>query len=265
MTNGAIGNALLAGTRAMVIGVPAWGLSQQLALFAGTLLAAVAFRWGQRNLAHVASLPSALTLADRIARSRDGLLVLFLVASAVELVVFAVIGGILDRYLFPMVPAAAILLLRGPAGQPSRFGRSHALAHAAFAWLAASAVVIAANSFAYDAARWREGEDAVTMGYEARTVDAGYEWVGYHASGAATAGEGPFVLTWYYRLIPAEPPCAVVSNSPLDDDSLTLIQVNRSAYLQYLFFGPAEPLYLYGAVAEGCPPLPGSSAATQAP
>ena len=78
---------------------------------------------------------------------------------------------------------AAILLLRGPA-QASGLGRSRAFAHAAFAWLAASAFVIAANSFAYDAARWHaEGEAAVALGYEAATIDAGYEWVGYHASG----------------------------------------------------------------------------------
>jgi hypothetical protein len=233
-------------------------------LFAGTLLAAIGFRWGQQNLAQARSLPSAVTLALRIARRRDGLLVLFLLAYAVELAVFAAIGGILDRYLFPMVPAAAILLLRGPAG-PSRIGRSHALAHAAFAWLAASAVVIAANSFAYDAARWHEGEAAVTMGYDARTLDAGYEWVGYHASGTGTSGDGPFAVSWYYDLIPADPPCAVISNSPLDDDALTLIRVNPSAYLQYLFFGPAESLYLYGAVTDGCPPPPAAVVSGKAP
>jgi hypothetical protein len=41
--------------------------------------------------------------------------------------------------------------------------------------------------------------------------------------------------------------------------------VDRSAYLQFLFFGPAEPLYLYGALVDGCPPLPAVVAAATAP
>jgi len=41
--------------------------------------------------------------------------------------------------------------------------------------------------------------------------------------------------------------------------------VDRSAYLQFLFFGPAEPLYLYGALVDGCPPPPAAVAAAQAP
>ena len=89
-----------------------------------------------------------------------------------------------------MVPVAAILLLAGPPSA-SRLGRSRALSHAAFAWLAVSAFVIAANSFAYDAARYRAGEAAVAMGYDARTVDAGYDWVGYHASGAGIRAPVP--------------------------------------------------------------------------
>jgi hypothetical protein len=190
-------------------------------------------------------------------------LVLFLVAYAAELVIFAPFF-ILDRYLFSMVPVAAILLLRGPV-QPSRLGRSHAFAHAAFAWLAVSAVVIAANSFAYDVARWRAGEAAVSMGYDARTVDAGYEWVGYHASLVGDLSAPATGMIWRDDRWALHHPCAVLSNSPLDDEALTLIRVNQSAYLQYLFLGPAEPLYLYGAVTDGCPPLPGSSAATQAP
>jgi hypothetical protein len=170
----------------------------------------------------------------------------------------------LDRYLYPMVPAAAILFLRGPA-QPSRFGRSHAFAHAAFAWLVASAFIIAANSFAYDAARYREGEAAVALGYDARTVDAGYDWVGYHASGAETPGSNPYALNWYEDNWSSFRPCAVLSNSPLDGGPFKLVRVNRSAYLQFLFFGPAEPLYLYGAPADGCPPPPAAVAAATSP
>jgi len=262
--NGLVGNDLLSGTRDPVIGAGAWALSGQLALLAAILVAALAFRWGQRNLARVSSLSTAKARAIRIARSREAPLVLFLVAYAGELAVFTSMSYPLDRYLYPMVPAAAILLLRGPA-QPSRFGRSHSFAHAAFAWLAASAFVIAANSFAYDAARYREGEAAVAMGYDARTVDAGYEWVGYHASGAEKPGSGVYGLNWYDENWSSFRPCAVLSNSPLDGGAFRLIRVDRSAYLQFLFFGPAEPLYLYGALVDGCPPPPAAVAEAQAP
>lgn len=153
---------------------------------------------------------------------------------------------------------------RRPA-QPSRSGPSRAFAHAAFVWLVASAFVIAANSFAYDAARYRSGEAAVAMGYDARTVDAGYEWVGYHATGAEKSGSGAYNLVWYYEFWPSFRPCAVLSNSPLDGGVFRLIRVDRSAYLQYLFFGPAEPLYLYGALVDGCPPPPATVAAAKAP
>ena len=260
MTNGLAGDFLLSGTRDPVIGSIAWTLSGQLALFAAIVFASLALSWGRRNLAGVSSLSTAMGPAIRIGRSRDAPILIFLVAYATELVVFVSVTGMFDRYLYPMVAVAAILLLRGSAG-PSRLGRSYAFSHAAFAWLAASAFVIAANSFAYDAARYRAGEAAVAMGYDARTVDAGYEWVGYHARVVGNSGSGTYGLMWYDDTLLSDPPCAVFSNSPLDDGALRLIRVDRSAYLQYLFFGPAEPLYLYGSLAKGCPPPPPAVAA----
>jgi 4-amino-4-deoxy-L-arabinose transferase-like glycosyltransferase len=259
MPNGLVGDALLSGTREPVIGTFAWSLSEQLALFGAILVVALALRWGQRNFARVISSRSAMAAAIRIARSREAPLVLFLFAYAGELTVFTSLSYPQDRYLFPLVPAAAILLLRGPA-QPSRFGPSRAFSHAAFAWLAISAFVIAANSFAYDAARYHAGEAAVAMGYDARTVDAGYEWVGYHASGVGNSGSVTYGLTWYDDAFSSYRPCAVLSNSPLDTSALTLIRVDRSAYLNYLFFGAEEPLYLYGAEEAGCPALPAAAA-----
>ena len=175
------GSQVLAGTREPVIGDIIWGLSEQLAVIAAILAAAIALRWFQRNLVGGRSFSSATTLFTRTVRGPDGLLALFLVGYAAELVLYGFLGGLFDRYLYPMVPVAAILLLRR-APNPLGTGRSHALAHGAFAWLVASAILLTANSFAYDAARYREGEAAVAMGYSAQTVDAGYEWVGRKAS-----------------------------------------------------------------------------------
>ena len=260
MSEGLVGDALLSGTRVPVIGRLAWGLSEQVALFSAILLAALVLRWGQRNLARITSLSTAVARAIRLVRSRDGALFLFLVAYAVELAVVTAMTYPQDRYLYPMVAPAAILLLRGPA-RPIRLGRRHAFSHAALAWLAVSAFVIAANAFAYDAARWRAGEAAVGMGYDAGTVDAGYEWVGYHASGIGNSRWADYGLTWYDDALLTHRPCAVVSNSPLQPAGFTLLREDRSAYRQYLFFGPEEPLYLYGSTTSGCPTPPGTIAA----
>jgi hypothetical protein len=92
-------------------------------------------------------------------------------------------------------------------------------------------------------------------------VDAGYEWVGYHASGTERPGSGAYGLNWYDDYWPSLRVCAVLSNNPVDLSVFKLILVDRSAYLQYLFFGPAEPLYLYGIAADGCPPPPTAAAA----
>ena len=154
---------------------------------AAILAAVAALSWIQPSIARVTDRSSAWAAAKRIVRSPEGPLVLFLLGYAAELALFSLLGGLFDRYLYPMVPVAAILLLRQSAqrrsDEPFRLGRSHALSHGAFAWLVASAFIITANSFAYDAARFREGEAAVALGYDATTVDAGYEWVGIHAVG----------------------------------------------------------------------------------
>ena len=176
-------------------------------------------------------------------------------ASTAGLAAFGWIGVLLDRYLFPMVPVAAVLLLRA-AREPAQFARSRAFAQATLVWLAASAVIIAANSFAYDAARWRAGERAVAIGYDPERVDAGYEWVGDHPSTDGYPVYSMFGRNLDATLLASYKACAVVSNSPLTEASVHLILMDGGAYRQFLFFGPDEPLYLYGVTADGCPPPP---------
>ena len=254
---GSTGNSVLMGRRPSLIGSTAWGWSSEIALLAAILAAVAVLSWGQRSIAGVSSISTAKAWATRIVRSPEAPLVLFLLGYAAELAVFSLLGALFDRYLYPMVPVAAILLLRRSAQRrsagPFRLGRSHVLAFGAFAWLTASALIVAANSFAYDAARHREGEAAVALGYDATTVDAGYEWVGSHATGPEQVTSDPTKLTWWEALWPSFRPCAVLSNTPLDLPTYELIRVNPSAYRQYLFFGRARPMYLYGAHLAGCP------------
>jgi predicted NBD/HSP70 family sugar kinase len=144
MPTGVAGDVpLLSGTRDPVIGAGPWALSEQLAAFAAILVAALGLRWGRRNLANVSSLSAATDRAIQVARSREAPILLFLALYSAELVVYALIGKTFDRFLYEMVPAAAILLLRGTA-RPTNPRWSRPASHAALAWLAASAFVIAA-------------------------------------------------------------------------------------------------------------------------
>ncbi len=254
--DGITGSDVLAGTREPVFGDIIWGLSQQLAVVAAILAAAIIVRWFQRNLVSDRPLLSATSSLIQTVRGPVGLLVLFLAGYAAELVLYGSLGSLFDRYLYPMVPVAAILILRR-APNPIGTGRSHALSHGAFAWLAISAIVLTANSFAYDAARYREGEAAVAMGYSAQTVDAGYEWVGSHGIGPLNPDFDPTNENWWQDIWTSFRPCAILSSSPIAIPGYTMLRENHSAYRQYLFFGPDEPLYLYGASRlDGCPAPP---------
>ena len=132
-------------------------------------------------------------------------------------------------------------------------------------WLARSAFAIAANSIAYDAARWREGEATMANAYDPMTVDAGYEWVGYHARLVATPNAPAAGMTWAGDRWLLADACAVLSNSPLEDDALKLIRINQTAYQQYLFFGPDEPIYIYAAAKVGYPSVRSAFAVERAP
>lgn len=253
MQKGFAGDLLLSGVRSDVIDVGAWTLSRQVATFGVVLLAVATVLWGHHLFQGARSASGFVAAVLRVLRNREGLLVLFVLGYSVEIVVFAPFF-VYDRYLVPLVPVGAILLLRGRP-QTSRLGPSLAMGHAAFAWLAVSALLIATNSFSYDAARWRAGTSAVAAGYDARSVDAGYEWIGTHSSGLPEPGVPADNMVWIGSRWALDRPCAVVSNDRLDDPSLRLIEVNEAAYRKFLFFGPQEGLFLYGsAVGRPCGP-----------
>jgi hypothetical protein len=252
---GAVSDALLSGFRDQVIPPRIWVLSEQLALLASILFAALILRWGARHLARVATLPGAVGAALTVARGREGPLIIFLLAYAGGLAIFGSFFPLYDRYLYPLIPPAAVVLLH-PFGTGARRVWSDAFSHAALGWLALSAILIAANSFAYDAARYRAGEAAVALGYDPGTIDVGPEWVEFHGAGQQSPGIHDYGLTEYDDRWPSFRPCAVLSNSPLDIPGFQLIRAVEAAYRNYLFFGADEPLYLYGSTRPDCPAPP---------
>ncbi len=255
MADGLVGNALLSGRRQPVIAPAAWALSQALALMAAALMATLTARWAQRRLTG-ARTPSILwARVLEVGRLPSAPLLLFLVGYAGELAIVVWMRSYpLDRYLYPMIPAAAIILLRETAGRVRRGTRP--LQYAALAWLGASAILITTNSFAYDAARWRAGEAAVALGYAPATVDAGYDWVGFHAGMHANVVRPALGVAWYDDMFMTSPPCAYVSNDRLPVPGFVLLRTDSAAYRLYLYVGPGQPLYLYGSTAAGCPAPP---------
>jgi hypothetical protein len=122
------------------------------------------------------------------------------------------------------------------------------------AGLALTSVVLLANADAFEAARWRMGERAVARGIPAGTVDAGLEWVAFHATGVAKPyAKAPDGWSRYDAWWPSFRLCAMASTSPIDRPDLTLIDVNPAAYRLLLVAGPTQPLYLYRAAGAGCP------------
>ena len=114
------------------------------------------------------------TLASADARS---VLVVFVIGSLVAIVAVGTSDlPIFDRYLLAAVPfAAALVLDTAPAAAVATSAQRTLrwLAVAAFAFIG---LVWTSDSAAFDAARWRAGEDAVATGVPADRVDAGFEW-----------------------------------------------------------------------------------------
>jgi hypothetical protein len=139
-------------------------------------------------------------------------------------------GALFDRYLSPLVlPIAVLLLARRPAGSETDAAsgaetdaavgsaRPELVAGAlVLAVVAATTLLLTVNSDAFDGARWRAGHAVVAAGYPADTVDAGFEWVGAHATsttpGPAVAGP---LDSWWSATFGIRARCAVVTASPV--------------------------------------------------
>jgi hypothetical protein len=132
-----------------------------------------------------------------------------------------------DRYLLVLVPLSAALVVH--AGQAERLvralpGRRDAVAMVALAGLG---LVVVDGSATFDGAKWRLGEEvAARTGWDPGSIDAGYEWFGYHQSSDL---EQQSELTWpaFWRtLFAPRPICAsgsFASSDPTDESDGTVV------------------------------------------
>ena len=107
--------------------------------------------------------------------------------------------------------------------------------------LAGSAVLSLAllvNAFAFDVARWRVAEAQMANGIPAMSIDAGIEWLGYHATETADLRRPrPSSASSTRRLWASYRECVVVANSQLDRPGLSLADAPPSTYRTLLFVG----------------------------
>ena len=183
-----------------------------------------------------------------------------------------------DRYTWPVIFGTAVLVATSALGtdvaadgangpkhsrratpgagarlwSPERAAMVASISLAAVIALVAGAVTV--NADAYDGARWRGGELAVTQGFAATTVDAGFEWVGSHSAARAVRGRqvpgDPAYESWYDEMFPGFRDCAFVSGSRWAAPRLR--PIGAVGYDELGFALPAQ-VYVYAAGQPHCP------------
>jgi len=152
-------------------------------------------------------------------------------------------GATYDRYLWPAVLAAAILLLDRYPPPPLEHWHP-AASQVALVVASAFAIVsllVTLNSDAFDGARWRL--DTQVAGVPATAVDGGFEWVGAHATSVDDANASSDATRSYWVAMAGEPaPCVEVSASPVDRADLVLVRT--VTWRTWLLFGRSR-LYEY--------------------
>jgi len=281
--SGSLGPGALAGGRPVLFRPPAWDALNSLALVATIILFGLV---GAVLGAYARRLRRRLRAGDtRRAAFAPGISPTVAMIATFAIVYGAAMGSwsllvvMLDRYLWMLVLPIYILLLTRPdpgadpidgalpaaapppaalsagaRGRPSLAGLPGALSGLLLAGLAATSAILLLNADAFESARWQIGDEAVARGFPAETVDAGLEWVAFHATGVATPyATAPPGWSRYDAWWPPFRLCAMASTAPLSEPGFELIATYPTAYRLLLFAGPKEPLYLYRVPGPGCP------------
>jgi hypothetical protein len=199
------------------------------------------------------------------------LIVVFLLLYGIGIAGWSMAYTFFDRYLWPLLLPLYAVLLRpvaasptdglpagSPAGGSDARARLRRLAAPAMALLlvagsASTSLVLIGNYDAFSNARWQAGSAAVRQGTPPGRIDAGLEWVAFHATGSSARRAAPDFGSGYEAWWPSFQLCELLSSTPISDSRAQLISVDRSAYRLFGFAGRWEPLYLYKVPGPGCP------------
>jgi hypothetical protein len=241
---GVNGNKLLIGSRPRLMPPLGWAGIEAIALIAGIVVVGLAAealagvmattesRAGSRSRSRSRS-RSPGALLERASATPLGVRVLaahLAVLFALLTVAIVVNGATFDRYLWPAALSAGILLTMRYPIPP--LGRWHpAASQVALVVVTAFVLVslmVTLNSDAFDGVRWRLARQETARGLAPSAVDAGFEWVGYHAPGEANANASGDATRPYWVVMVGEPAaCLELSASALDDPNLTLVRTAR--------------------------------------
>jgi len=236
--SGALGDEVALGVRGPLFAPAAWGALTAAAGGAAIALAA---------LLAAATARAARRRAWRRAVPGDALLGVPLVGGAAGVLAQAVAGGAaFDRYLWPLVAAGAVALLRGGPLRRWADGRWTAARGGAVV-LAGLSLLLTLDAQVYTAARWAAGQRA---GGDPLDVDAGFEWAGWHDPGpTALAATGPLPPPrisaphpGYLLLFRGMGNCHTVAGGRIGDPRLRLVAVTPYRALPPL---PRRWVYTY--------------------
>ena len=245
---GMASTALLGGGRPILLPGPLWALLTVVALVSGGLLAGIAVTVKSRTLRRWRSWTSWGTPI--------GVVWVFGALVATGLALYGLLHSALyDRYGWPLIFALGVLLLHysPPALRRVRPRLVAGVVVALSVLLILVTTTLTVNADTYSAARWDAGQIAVSHGVPAKAVDAGFEWVGAHATGIVNRSlhppRAPNYEPWYALMEPGFRECAVVSGSPLNYPNLHLVKT--TSYELFGFVG-SRTLYIYISSAPGC-------------
>jgi hypothetical protein len=273
--SGSLDSGALTGARPQLYAPPSWQILNAAALIAGLVFCAMC---GGAIGAHLRGVLRGL----RDGRGRQALwngtgstwtlIWLFAILFGGGMSAWSLVFPMYERYLWPLAVPLYAILLRPPGEAAERVGPSSAriarmsptgrilrgvsagFAAVLLVGIALTSSALLVNADAFDAARWQMGDTAAARGIQAETVDAGFEWVAFYATGLATPGQPPPSLGGHYATWwPSFHLCALVSASPLRGANLGLEDADTAAYRLFLFGGPSEPLYLYRVEDPSCP------------
>jgi hypothetical protein len=239
------------GGRPLVFDNPAWFALNLLALAATVVTSGVVMGDVGRYVRTCWQKPR--TCLDEFGRPA-GTLILFVAITIAGLTVYSIKSAVFDRYLWPLVPATAILMMYRPdldAASRSWMWRLRLTRLSSFlCWtiLLGVSLLYMLNSFAFDVARWQGGERLAALGTRAETIDAGYEWVGEHQPSLPPPNPPSGTEVFYERWWPSRITCGIVSGSPLPDARPT----DAVPWRLFLIGGPEEKLYLFRRADPGC-------------
>jgi hypothetical protein len=269
---GAMGLVALPGSRPLLLADHSWGALNVAALAAGLIFFAVA--GGTVGVVVRSARPFLNDARVRMTAwqglgSVGGMALIFAALYGGGIFAWSFVFPAYDRYLWPLVTPISMLVLRPSAGavegesvanaesrpRPSRLAWAGpvGISVVAIALIASLSLGLLLNGDAFDAARWNAGDNAVAGGANPATLDAGFEWVTFYATGSAVRAAAPAIGGKYETRWPSFHLCALVANSPLNSPQLTLRTVDNGAYKLFLFAGPSESLYVYSVQGTGCP------------